>query len=86
MERRGAAQSSGVSYFMKWTIYNESGSEVRIEARRSYPNGINARVITLVATRKAIESAERKIGQVTRVRRGNGYPAYTEPVELQEGS
>jgi hypothetical protein len=71
---------------MKWTIYNESGSEVRIEARRSYPNGLNASVITLVATRKAIDTAERKIGRAKRVRLGNDYPAYTEPVEFQEGT
>lgn len=71
---------------MTWTIYNAAGSEARIRARRSYPNGINAAVITLVATRKAIETAQRTLGIPTRVRLGNGYPPLTEPVELLEGT
>jgi hypothetical protein len=71
---------------MKWTVYNASGSSVQIKARRSYPNGLNARVITLIATRKTIEAVERKLGAVTRVRLGTDYPAYTELVEIQEGT
>ena len=71
---------------MKWTVYNATMAEAKIQARRSYPNGLNARCITLVATRKALEAVERKIGLPVRVRLGNGFPAHTEPVEIQEGS
>ena len=77
------AQLSG----MKWTVYNAAGQQANITARRSYPRGLNDRVITLVATRKSIDAAERKLnGRAVRVRIGTSYPIQTEPVEIQEGS
>lgn len=71
---------------MKWTVYNTSGLDARIEARRSYPHGLNARFITLVATRERIDAACNKIGMPVRVRIGTDFPIRTEPLELQEGS
>ena len=72
--------------FVKWTIYNANGASAKIEARRSYPRGLNDRCITLVATRKAIDTAEAKIGKPANVRIGTHYPIAVEAVEIQEGS
>lgn len=68
---------------MKWTVENAAGSEARIEARRLYPDGVNARSVTLLSTRRAIQSAERKIGRITHVRLGTARPFLSEPVTLR---
>lgn len=68
---------------MKWTLLNESGSEAKMEAQRLYPEGLNARNVTLLATRKAFQSAERKIGRITHVRLGSTRPFLSEPVVIR---
>ena len=47
---------------------------------------MNDHCITLVATRKAIDTAEAKIGKAVTVRIGTHFPIAVEPVEIQEGS
>lgn len=68
---------------MKWIVENVNGSEARMEASRLYPDGLNAPVVTLRATSRAIAAAERKIGQITHVRLGSARPFLSMPVEIR---
>lgn len=68
---------------MKWVVENETGSDARMEARRIYPEGLNSRAVTLLATRRAVARAEGRIGKITHVRIGSQRPYLSMPVVVR---